>query len=344
MAHGHDPGRGRFPRRPARPLCPGRRFGRRAGGASWRASAISAGRLDRDKHASDLKAALGGLKGPLMKAAQLICHHPRRAAAGICPRAGPAPGQCAGHGLGLRAPAHGDRAGAGLAGEVRALRQGSLVRRLARARSIARRCPTAREARPEAAISRHGLGARSRPQPAQARVRHRPALRPGHPHRRDPCRDHRRACARSSTIGARPGTSRSTATCCATRPSVHVPEVVPSHFDRPAADHELAAGRAAAQLEEPLAGGARRARHPHVPRLVRAVLFLRRDPWRPASRQLHGAARRLGQPDGFRLRAHLPAALRARLDRALSRADDRRPGPRRRGLRGLGLHRPDAAR
>jgi predicted unusual protein kinase regulating ubiquinone biosynthesis (AarF/ABC1/UbiB family) len=28
--------------------------------------------LDRDKHASDLKAALGGLKGPLMKAAQLI--------------------------------------------------------------------------------------------------------------------------------------------------------------------------------------------------------------------------------------------------------------------------------
>ena len=28
--------------------------------------------LDRDKHASELKAALGGLKGPLMKAAQLI--------------------------------------------------------------------------------------------------------------------------------------------------------------------------------------------------------------------------------------------------------------------------------
>src|SRR3984885_5746589 len=28
--------------------------------------------LDRDKHATDLRAALGGLKGPLMKAAQLI--------------------------------------------------------------------------------------------------------------------------------------------------------------------------------------------------------------------------------------------------------------------------------
>ena len=35
-------------------------------------------------------------------------------------------------------------------------------------------------------------------------------------HRRDPGRDHGRACARSSTIAARPGTSRSTATCCAT--------------------------------------------------------------------------------------------------------------------------------
>src|SRR3984885_1542739 len=30
------------------------------------------GSLDRDKHATDLRAALGGLKGPLMKAAQLI--------------------------------------------------------------------------------------------------------------------------------------------------------------------------------------------------------------------------------------------------------------------------------
>src|SRR3546814_1320994 len=28
--------------------------------------------LDRDRHSSDLKAALGGLKGPLMKAAQIL--------------------------------------------------------------------------------------------------------------------------------------------------------------------------------------------------------------------------------------------------------------------------------
>src|ERR1700759_2776534 len=32
--------------------------------------------LDRDRHASDLKAALGGLKGPLMKAAQLMATIP----------------------------------------------------------------------------------------------------------------------------------------------------------------------------------------------------------------------------------------------------------------------------
>src|SRR4030095_13114195 len=97
-------------------------------------------------------------------------------------------------------------------------------------------------------------------------------------------------------------------------------------------------GGASPELEEPLAGGEGPARHPHVPRLVRAVLFLRRDPRRSASWQLHAADRRVGEPDGFRLRAHLPAALRAWLDRALSRADDRRPGSRRGGLRGLGLY------
>ena len=43
-------------------------------------------------------------------------------------------------------------------------------------------------------------------------------------------------------------------------------------FDRPAAHHDLAAGRASPELEEPLAGGEGPARHPHVPRLVRAVL------------------------------------------------------------------------
>ena len=44
--------------------------------AGWRraspASAISASRLDRGEHAAELTAALGGLKGPLMKVAQIL--------------------------------------------------------------------------------------------------------------------------------------------------------------------------------------------------------------------------------------------------------------------------------
>ena len=213
------------------------------------------------------------------------------------------------------------------------------------ARCIARPCPTA--ARSPAKLQYPDMASALEADLNQLKLVFAIGQRfdPGDPHRRDPGRDHRRACARSSTTAARPSTWRSTATCCATRPDVHVPEIVPVALDRPAAHHELArrasrcsTGRSA------VAGGERRARHQHVPRLVRAVLFLRRDPRRSASRQLHGAARRLGQPDGFRLRAHLPAAFRARLDRALSRADDRRPRPRRGGLRGLGLYRPDAAR
>ncbi len=44
--------------------------------SSWRAQRYLGWSLDRDKHATDLRAALGGLKGPLMKAAQLIATIP----------------------------------------------------------------------------------------------------------------------------------------------------------------------------------------------------------------------------------------------------------------------------
>ena len=44
-------------------------------------------------HAEDLKILLGGLKGPLMKVAQFLSHHPGRAARRIRRRTGPAPGQ-----------------------------------------------------------------------------------------------------------------------------------------------------------------------------------------------------------------------------------------------------------
>ncbi len=172
--------------------------------------------LDRDKHAAELKARAGRAEGPADEGGAAAGHHPRRAAAGICPRTGAAPGQCAGHGLGLRAPPHGAGARARLAGEVPALRQGGVVRRLARPGSPRRRCKDGRERGGEAAVSRHGLGARSRPRPAQGRVRDRPALRPGDPHRRDPCRDPQPP-ARGARLSPRgPARARSTALCCAT--------------------------------------------------------------------------------------------------------------------------------
>ena len=103
--------------------------------------------------------------------------------------------------------------------------------------------------------------------------------------------------------------------------------------DAAAPDHDLARRHAAARGGE---GAARRRATTiapqHVPRLVRAVLLLRRHPRRSASRQLHGAARSRHQPAGFRLRPHFPAALRQGRDRSLSRARPRRRGARRRRL------------
>jgi len=39
---------------------------------AWRAQRYLGVRLDRDRHAAELAAALGGLKGPLMKVAQIM--------------------------------------------------------------------------------------------------------------------------------------------------------------------------------------------------------------------------------------------------------------------------------
>ena len=90
----------------------------------------------------------------------------------------------------------------------------------------------------------------------------------------------------------------------------------------------------------PLAA-AQRDRAAHVPHLVRAVLLLRRDPRRPASRQLHGGARDERrphrQPARFRLRPGVPGAFRQGRHRPLSRAAARRPRAGGRGLSELGL-------
>ena len=42
----------------------------------WRASVIGI-KVDRENHAAELRDALGGLKGPLMKVAQNSGHHSR---------------------------------------------------------------------------------------------------------------------------------------------------------------------------------------------------------------------------------------------------------------------------
>ena len=66
---------------------------------------------------------------------------------------------------------------------------------------------------------------------------------------------------------------------------------------------------------------------------------LRRHSRRPAPRQLHRARRFVREPDGLRLYSYLPSQVRIGRDRPLPGARDRRPGPRGPRLRNLGLQR-----
>ena len=75
---------------------------------------------ERGKDAAALAAALGGLKGPIMKVAQLLATIPEALAGRICRRARPASESGAAHGLAVRAAAHGGRAWARLGSQVRA--------------------------------------------------------------------------------------------------------------------------------------------------------------------------------------------------------------------------------
>ncbi len=90
------------------------------------------------KDAVALAAALGGLKGPIMKVAQLLATIPEALACRICRRARPASESGAADGLAVRAAAHGGRAWARLGSEVRAFRRMKRRRRPRSARCIAR--------------------------------------------------------------------------------------------------------------------------------------------------------------------------------------------------------------
>ena len=106
----------------------------------------------------------------------------------------------------------------------------------------------------------------------------------------------------------------------ADRPFVRVPQVEESLSTRRLAHAGMARRRAAGRLRGRAAGGARRDRRRPVRGVVAPVPSLRRHPRRSASRQLHRrgvgggreAPRRGRQPVRLRLRAHLPAAVRAR--------------------------------
>ena len=91
------------------------------------------------------KAALGGIKGPLMKVAQLLATIPDALPREYVERAGAAAGECAGDGLAVRAPPHGGRARrpTGRAGFA-SFEQERGARRLARARCTGRPRSTAR--------------------------------------------------------------------------------------------------------------------------------------------------------------------------------------------------------
>ena len=208
--------------------------------------------------------------------------------------------------------------------ELRARRRGAPPRS---ARSIAPTAPDGRDARLQAAISRHGIGGGGRPRPAQARDRRlyerydrvdqpRPRSTPRSP----------TACARSSTTRARPGTcglyrrhaapARRASTCRSRARAL----------DQPPAHHDLARGRAAAR------------HRPSAPQEERnrVALNMFRAWYVPfyGYGVIHGdphlgnytvRARPRRQPARFRLHPHLPAALRQGRHRPLPRAAARRP-------------------
>ena len=92
-------------------------------------------------------------------------------------------------------------------------------------------------------------------------------------------------------------------------PRIRVPEVLAGPVDQAPADHDLARGPQAARLQGGAAGGSQRHRAGDVQGVVVSVLALRRDPRRPAPRQLHdlrGGQRgrangALGKPAGINL-------------------------------------------
>ena len=250
---------------------------------------------DDAANAAALAAALGGLKGPIMKVAQMLATIPEALPAEYAH--GPVPAAVAGaaHGAGVRAPAHAGRAGAGLGAAVQELRAAAGGLGLA---GTGASCagPRWRAARLQAAVSRHAVGRGGGSQPAQGGVRAARAHEPGDRDSRDP-QGGVGAAARGAELraGSAPhGALRPDLQGRADHPRAGVEARA---VDQAPAHHDLARWPAPARLQERAAGGAQRHRQGAVQGVVVPVLPLRRDPRRPAPRQLHHLrAARAGRP------------------------------------------------
>ncbi len=138
----------------------------------------------------------------------------------------------------------------------------------------------------------------------------------------------------------------------ADRPFVRVPRVDESLSTRRLLTMQWLDGEPLVAFETAVAGSARRHRRRPVRRVVATVPALWRHSRRSASRQLYGRrVRRAAKPQHrwrqsvrLRLRAHLPAAVRARRGRALSGAGGERQGANRARLRDVGLRQAHARR
>ena len=153
--------------------------------------------IDRPQHAEELRAALGGLKGPLMKVAQLLATIPEALPKEYAAELAQLQSAGAAHGRTVRAPPHGGRARARLARQVQGIRARGRGRRLARPGP-----PRARARRPgagvQAAISGHRERGRGRPDAAEADLQ---PLSPLRPH--DQSGAHLRGAGRAPARGAR---------------------------------------------------------------------------------------------------------------------------------------------
>ena len=271
------------------------RVGANVGGVAARIRGEPAARLGarpRPRTRRTLAAALGGLKGPIMKVAQLMATIPDALPPEYAEELAEAAKRGAADGLGLRQAAHDGRA------RRRTGRRNSPS-------SSTSRPPPPRSARciARARMTASALACKLQYPDMQSAVEadlqqldwlfaiHR-RMDPAIDTTRDRQGDRARACARSSTIGARRSTSRFIARCSRASIIVRVPAVWPELSTGRLLTLDWLDGTQAARRTRTRRSPARnRIGHGDVHRLVVSVQPLRRDPRRSASRQLHGVRR-----------------------------------------------------